>query len=99
MRDRRPLASGIESITVQRRQVPSEGDCLARERIELPRAIECQRLLEALSDDCLPLDGTHRQHNLLADCPRGGHRDDTVTDRGLRVVLAIVEVIFNLSVF
>ena len=44
------------------------------------RAIEYQRLLESLSDDSLPLDGTHRQHNLLADCPRGGHRDDTVAN-------------------
>ena len=43
-------------------------------------AIEYQRLLEALSDDCLPLDGTHRQHNLLAYCPRGGHRDDAVVN-------------------
>ena len=48
----------------------------------MPRAIEYQRLLETLSDDSLPLDGTHRQHNLLAYCPRGGHRDDTVTDKG-----------------
>ena len=55
-------------------------------------AIEYQRLLEALSDDSLPLDGTHRQHNLLAYCPRGGHRDDAVADRGLRVVLSLVRV-------
>ena len=86
-------------MTIQKRQVPSEGDCLARERIAMPRAIEYQRLLETLSDDSLPLDGTHRQHNLLSDCPRGGHRDDTVTDRGLRVVLTLVEVQFKLSVF
>ena len=65
----------------------------------MPRAIEYQWLLETLSDDSLPLDGNHRQHNLLADCPRGGHRDDTVTDRGLRVVLSLVEVQFKLSVF
>ena len=56
----------------------------------MPLAIEYQRLLESLRDDSLPLDGPHRQHNLLAYCPRGGHRDDTVTDRGLRVVLSLV---------
>ena len=65
----------------------------------MPRAIEYQWLLESLSDDSLPLDRTHRQHNLLAYFPRGGHRDDTVTDRGLRVVLSLVEVIFKLSVY
>ena len=66
------------------------------------RAIEYERLLETLSDDSLPLDGTHRQHNLLAYCPRGGHRDDTVTDRGLRVVLSLVRVviyIFDFPIF
>ena len=60
-------------------------------------AIEYQRLLETLCDNSLPLDGTHRQHNLLADCPRGGHRDDTVTDRGLRVVLSLVWI--SVSIF
>ena len=68
----------------------------------MPLAIEYQRLLESLCDDSLSRSSRQRQHNLLADCPRGGHRDDTVTDRGLRVVLSLVGIaiyIFDFPIF
>ena len=76
--------------TVQIRQVPLEGDCLARERIEMRFAIEYQRLLETLCDNMLSRRSQQRHQKLLSDLPCRGHRDDTVPDRGLRVVLTLV---------
>ena len=81
-------------VTDQKLQVSFEGDCLARERIEMWLAIEYQWLLETLCDDTLSRRSRQRHQKLLSDRPCRGHRDDTVTDKGQRVVLSFVVLLF-----